>query len=116
LFLTSSTKALLLCGAGETLEPALQALASCIIDQSRQASFFSTIAAVDTLANLISGPLMAYLFAFRDQEGYTYGFCFLGSSVRSCYISSIIWRLIAMKVLLWNYVVMDVDRFFLGTS
>lgn len=77
------------CGLGEGIEPALQGFVTSVIDASQNAQLFTTIAVMDTLAKIISGPMMAGLYAIgRDQQGKPNGLCFLVSSV-----SKLLWKI-----------------------
>ena len=71
-----------LCGLGEGLEPALQALASSIVGEHLYADLFSLVSTLDTLAKLFAGPVMAWAFSIRKADGQSGGYCFLLSSVR----------------------------------
>ncbi|EJT80754.1 hypothetical protein GGTG_00748 [Gaeumannomyces tritici R3-111a-1] len=69
------------CGLGEALEPALQAFALASTDSSRNAQLFTTIAQCDTLAELVGGPLMAALLSIGRGKGHpSAGINFIASS------------------------------------
>lgn len=72
---------MLLCGLGEGLEPALQALGSFIAGKSLYASFFTFITMIDTVAEFVGGPVVATLFAIHDESAVSAGYCFLFSAV-----------------------------------
>jgi hypothetical protein len=70
------------CGLGEALEPALQGFAITSTGSARNSLLFTTVAQCDTLAELIAGPLMATFLAIgRTASHPSNGFCFLASSV-----------------------------------
>ena len=74
--------ALLLCGAGEGLAPSLQAVVSAIVTQDLHTDLFVVVSIIDTTAKLLGGPIMAATFSIRNQDGRTYGYCFMLSMVR----------------------------------
>lgn len=88
-----STTALFICGLSEGLEPALQGLATSLIDGVYNARMFTTIAVFETIAKLTGGPLMARLFSIgRSQGGHgSRGFNFLTSSIMFVLLELIAW-------------------------
>lgn len=70
-----------LCGLAEGLEPALQGLGSFIVGRFLNASFFTFITMLDTIAALFGGPVMAGLLSIRNPDGGSAGYCFLLSAV-----------------------------------
>lgn len=73
-------------GLSEGLEPALQGLATSLIDPSWVARMFTTIARYDLLARIVFGPAMAsLLFVGHSAKGdgiwRLEGLCFLIASV-----------------------------------
>ena len=75
--------AMLGCGLGEALEPALQGLVTYLTDSAENAQLFTTVALCDTLAELTGGPFTARLLAIGRRDGHpSDGICFLASSVR----------------------------------
>ena len=69
-------------GLGEGLEPALQGLIAYLTDSERYAPLFTTIAVVNTIADVSGGPLMGWMAAIgRQPGGLVYGYCFLLASV-----------------------------------
>ncbi len=74
--------ALLLCGGGEGLAPSLQAMASAAVTPDLNTDLFATISIIDTIAKLLGGPIMAATFSIRNEDGHTYGYCFMLSMVR----------------------------------
>lgn len=79
-------------GAGQGLEPALQGLASSLVDKTRNARTFTTIAVLDTVAQIVGGPLTAGLFSIgRSEVKGSSGVCFLVSSVGA--VQVLCWQL-----------------------
>ncbi len=80
-------------GLGEGIEPALQGLITFLTDSRRNAQLFTTTAMVDTIAELMGGPLTASLIAVGRRPGHpSDGLCFLASSVSILYTVSIRYR------------------------
>ena len=70
------------CGLGEGMEPALQGLLTFLTDSTRNSQLFTTVAAADTLGELVGGPLTGALVNVGRRPGHpSDGLCFLGSSV-----------------------------------
>jgi hypothetical protein len=78
----SMLAAMLLCGLGEGLEPALQALALSLVGSGGTAQLFSLIGTLDALAKLVGGPVMAWTFSIARPDGSPGGYCFLLAAVR----------------------------------
>lgn len=93
------TLALFICGLSEGLEPALQGLATSLIDGVYNARMFTTIAVVETIARLIAGPLMARLFSIGRSQGghYSRGINFLTSSIMFVLLELIAWTVNVKK-------------------
>ena len=69
-------------GLGEGMEPALQGIVTWINDPAHYAQLFTTLAVVDTIAELIGGPLTATLMSIgRTSTTPSAGYCFLASAV-----------------------------------
>lgn len=87
--------ALFICGLSEGLEPALQGLATSLIDGVYNARMFTTLAVVETIAKLIGGPLMARLFSIgRSPGGHgSSGINFLTSSIIFVLLEIIAWTI-----------------------
>ena len=60
-------------------EPALQGLATSLIDHAYHARLFTSVAVVEILAKLIGGPMMGELFAIG--HGKSSGICFSVAAV-----------------------------------
>ena len=60
-------------------EPALQGLATSVIDHAYHARLFTSVAVVEILAKLIGGPLMSELFSIG--HGKSSGICFSVAAV-----------------------------------
>lgn len=73
--------ATLLCRLGEGLSSSLQAVALSVITVSQNAVLSASVAVIDTVAKLIGGPFMAFLFSIGDADGHSLGFCYLLSVV-----------------------------------
>lgn len=74
--------AMLGCGLGEGLEPALQGFLTFLRNSSENGRLFTTVAMADTLGELIGGPVTARLMAIgRSAHTPSEGVCFLASSV-----------------------------------
>lgn len=79
---THIKKAMFFCGSGEGAEPALQGLASSLVEPSQYATLFTTMTLVESVGRLIAGPLMAYLLRIgRNIDGEPTGLIFLLSAV-----------------------------------
>lgn len=75
-------KASLGCGLGEALEPALQAFLLTSTESHNRARVFTSVALVDTVAELVGGPLAAELLAVGRRDGRpSSGISFLASAV-----------------------------------
>lgn len=61
-------------------EPALQGLATSLIDHAYHARLFTSVAVVEILAKLIGGPMMGKLFSIGHAKSS--GICFSVSAVR----------------------------------
>ncbi len=72
-------------GTGEGLEPALQGLATSMVDKSHTARMFTNVAFLDLTARIIGGPLMTNLLYIKIKESsFRFeGLSFLISAVRS---------------------------------
>jgi len=74
--------AMVFCGLGEGIEPALQGLITYLTDARQNALLLTTIAMIDTMGELAGGPLTARLMAVGRVPGHpSDGVCFLASSV-----------------------------------
>ena len=83
---------LFIAGLSEGLEPALQGLATSLIDVAFNARMFTTIAVIETIAKLIGGPLMARLFSIGRSEGHgSEGINFLTSSILFLVVQFVSW-------------------------
>lgn len=81
-FYSDINKAVVLCGLGEGLEPALQGHSTSLIDKSENSQLFTTAASMETLARIIAAPIMAKLYSMkRDKSGKPIGLPFLVSTV-----------------------------------
>ena len=60
-------------------EPALQGLATSLIDHAYHARLFTSVAVVEILAKLIGGPMMGKLFSIGHAKSS--GICFSVSAV-----------------------------------
>lgn len=54
---------ILFCGLGEGLEPSLQSVASSLVGKDATGRMFAAVAALETFAQMIAGPLMAKLLS-----------------------------------------------------
>lgn len=63
----------------EGLEPALQGLATSLIDRAYHARLFTSLAVVEILAKLVGGPMMGRLFSIGHARSS--GVCFSVSAV-----------------------------------
>ena len=77
-WLTASS-ALFICGMSEGEEPALQGLATSLIDRAYHARLFTSVAVVEILAKLVGGPMMGKLFSIGQAKSS--GICFSVSAV-----------------------------------
>ena len=85
-WLTTSS-ALFICGMSEGEEPALQGLATSLIDHAYHARLFTSVAVVEILAKLIGGPMMGKLFSIGHAKSS--GVCFSVSAVsRSMFLGA----------------------------
>ena len=74
--------ALFICGLSEGEEPALQGLATSLIDRAYHARLFTSVAVLEILAKLVGGPMMGKLFAIGKEGGQgSKGLCFSVSVV-----------------------------------
>ena len=74
--------ALFICGLSEGEEPALQGLATSLIDRSYHARLFTSVAVVEIVAKLVGGPMMGKLFSIGRSHGRgSKGLCFSVSTV-----------------------------------
>ncbi len=73
--------ALFVCGMSEGEEPALQGLATSLIDHAYHARLFTSVAVVEILAKLVGGPMMGRLFSIGHAKSS--GVCFSVSAVCS---------------------------------
>ena len=84
---TAGTKiipALFICGLSEGEEPALQGLATSLIDRTYHARLFTSVAVVEIVAKLVGGPMMGKLFSIAQKHGQgSGGICFSVSAVSS---------------------------------
>lgn len=72
----------LLCGAGEGIDPGIQGLASTFVVSDHRAMMFTILAMIDASGKIIGGPLMATLYSLgMDADGRSGGWCFLATSV-----------------------------------
>ena len=60
-------------------EPALQGLATSLIDRAYHARLFTSVAVVEILAKLVGGPMMGKLFSIGHAKSS--GICFSVSAV-----------------------------------
>ena len=60
-------------------EPALQGLATSLIDREYHARLFTSVAVVDILAKLVGGPMMGKLFSIGHAKSS--GICFSVAAV-----------------------------------
>ena len=68
-------------GLGEGTEPALQGIVTWINDPAHYSQLFTTLAIVDTISELIGGPLTATLMSIgRTDDTASAGYCFLASA------------------------------------
>lgn len=75
--------ALFIAGLSEGEEPALQGLATSLIDRSYHARLFTSVTVLEILAKLVGGPVMGRLFAISRANGNgSLGLCFSVSAVR----------------------------------
>lgn len=72
---------MLFAGLAEGLEPAIQGFASGVVGRTMNASLFTFMSMLDTVAELLGGPLMAAAYRIRDANGLPAGYCFLLSAV-----------------------------------
>ena len=80
--LTRTFLAMLGMGLGEGTEPALQGLISSVTEPSDYSQLFGTIALVDSMAELVGGPMTASLMSVgRSKHGDSNGLNFLSSAV-----------------------------------
>ena len=82
--------ALFICGLSEGEEPALQGLATSLIDREYHARLFTSVAVVEILAKLIGGPMMGRLFSIGHAKSS--GVCFSVSAVSRSIGSSVLNR------------------------
>lgn len=69
-------------GLGEGFEPSLKGLATSLIESSYNARLLTLVAALEVVAKLIGGPVMARLFSIgRGEDHGSEGICFLASAV-----------------------------------
>ena len=79
---TKTIPALFICGLSEGEEPALQGLATSLIDRTYHARLFTSVAVVEIVAKLIGGPMMGKLFSIAQKHGQgSGGICFSVSAV-----------------------------------
>ena len=75
--------ALFICGLGEGEEPALQGLATSLIEPAYHARLFTSVAVVEIVAKLVGGPIMGKLFSIsrrNDDVNGSAGICFSASA------------------------------------
>lgn len=68
-------------GLGEGLDPALQGYTSSLVKPENSARLFTTVAFLDTLGELVSGPISGSLYSIGSGPAEWKGLCFLLSSV-----------------------------------
>ena len=68
-------------------EPALQGLATSLIDHAYHARLFTSVAVVEILAKLIGGPMMGKLFSIGHAKSS--GVCFSVAAVSHSMRSSV---------------------------
>ena len=74
--------AMLGCGLGEGLEPALQGFLTFLANTEGSSLLFALVAMCDMVGELVGGPLSASLMAIGRAPGHaSEGYCFLLSSV-----------------------------------
>lgn len=82
----NASPALFICGMSEGEEPALQGLATSLIDHVYHARLFTSVAVVEILAKLVGGPMMGRLFSIGHAKSS--GICFSVAAVsRSMHFS-----------------------------
>lgn len=69
------------CGLGEGIDVGLQSLGSYIVGEAHYGTFFPLSSMLGVAGELLGGPLMAAMYAFRDRSGEPLGYCFLLSAV-----------------------------------
>ena len=74
--------ALFICGLSEGEEPALQGLATSLIEPSYHARLFTSVTVIEIVAKLVGGPVMGKLFSIgrSDNVKGSAGICFLVSA------------------------------------
>lgn len=81
-FYTDINKAVVLCGLGEGLEPALQGYSCSLIDKTENSQLFTAVASMETLARIVAASTMGKLYSVkRDRSGKPTGLPFLVSAV-----------------------------------
>ena len=79
----SISLALFICGLSEGEEPALQGLATSLIDRAYHARLFTSVAVLEISAKLIGGPMNGKLFSIGKKDGQgSQGLCFSVAAVR----------------------------------
>lgn len=73
--------AVVLCGLGEGLEPALQGYSCSLIDKTENSQLFTAVASMETLARIVAASTMGKLYSVkRDRSGKPTGLPFLVSA------------------------------------
>jgi hypothetical protein len=83
------------CGLGEGIDVGLQSLGSYIVGEAHYGTFFPLSSMLGVAGELLGGPLMVAMYAFRDRSGQPLGYCFLLSAVwlqctPSCFLKLIV--------------------------
>lgn len=75
-------RGILMCGLGEGLEPALQAVTSSLVSKALTGRVFTAIAASEMVAQMIAGPLMSELLSLGfNMDPLWHGLVYLVASV-----------------------------------
>ena len=73
---------LFISGLAEGFEPSLKGLATSLVESYHNARLLTLAAALEVIARLIGGPVMAKLFSIgRDESHGSEGLCFLASAI-----------------------------------
>lgn len=81
-----------ICGMAEGLEPSLQASGSFIVGEALSANFFAFVSMLDTVAELLGGPIMAAAYQIRTPSNSPAGYSFLLSSVGPLLLYSVLFQ------------------------
>jgi hypothetical protein len=72
-YLDNTQKGILISGMGEGLEPAIQGLAASFISKTYTARMFTIVTAIDMIAQIIGGPMVATLYAVGQRSEVSQG-------------------------------------------